>query len=167
MFGVLLSNELNKEAACKKPKGPVMKTDTMKKIAQLLDTVGAGSKPQPVTPAGGYQPKPITPGVGGITPPPTPVTPPKTETPFAMNAQSNFNPGYNKMASQESTMNMFGVLVNMELQKLAYTVAPGDTEEDSGLPGLSVMPKKKKPTLENDVNEALDRARKAKKKLQY
>jgi len=118
MFGVLLSNELNKAAL---------------------------ENPQQITPPGGYaKPKPITPGTGTQ---PAPVTP------------SDFNPGYNKMASQESTMNMFGVLVNMELQKLAA----GNAEELPSLNTLKPFTPSKGPDLATDVNAALNKARAAKK----
>ena len=131
MFGVLLSNELSKFAL---------------------------ENPKQITPPGGYKPKPITPG---LSPAPAPVTPSDPYAPIPKQVHRNFNPGYNKMASQESTMNMFGVLVNMELQKLA-------SGEENGLPmpDFATKYKKKGPDLATDVNEALDKARKAKKKPQ-
>ena len=109
MFGVLLSNELNKVAECAGPK----KTDVMKKIAQLVGPPSPKPAPTPPPPPA---PKEVTPST---EPPPEVVTPPKSEEPYQLQTRRNFNPGYNKMASQESTMNMFGVLVNMELQKIA------------------------------------------------
>jgi len=113
MFGVLLSNELSK-------------------LSQELPQPIGGKiqrKPAPITPPGGY--------------PPAPVTPSNPYAPIPMQAQSNFNPGYNKMASQESTMNMFGVLVNMELQKLAQE-APGSVDTDS---------------LKNNLNDVMNKAK--------
>jgi hypothetical protein len=137
MFGVLLSNELNKVAECAGPKkkGPVMKTDVMKKIAQLIgDPKPTKGLEPPVAPTPPPMPDPdkVTPP-GGY--PAKPITPTETEAPSQFQARSHFNPGYNKMASQESTMNMFGVLVNMELQKIAqeggFTAGrplPGDSD---------------------------------------
>lgn len=165
MFGVLLSKELSK-------------------LAQELPQPIGGQiqrKPAPITPPGGYPPAPVTPNTQEapfpkmayakmrpaipsqqdpagfrqyLTPPKKkPISPLSIEE--ELQAQSNFNPGYNKMASQESTMNMFGVLVNMELQKLAQ-------EAPVELPSMTTFPTKK-PDLKKDVNDALDKARKARK----
>lgn len=90
MFGPLLNFELNKIAF---------------------------ESPAPVTPGVQKVPTRVTPGV---LPGAAPITPAKPVQPEPLQAQSSyFNLGQKMASQQESTMNMFGVLVNMELQKLA------------------------------------------------
>jgi hypothetical protein len=118
MFGTLLSNELNKFAECAgtKKKTPVLPTDVkLKKMAQLS---GKAPPPKPVTPSTPENPESITPGA---QPPPKPITPATLDQLFQPQKASSLNNLGQKMASfqGDNTMNMFGVLVNMELQKLA------------------------------------------------
>jgi hypothetical protein len=113
MFGTLVYNELDKLAKCSGKKTPLMKTDVAMIKKALMEN------PQQVTPPGGYKPRPITPGLGV---PAQPITPANGEQPKPITPINQ--PLFKGASLQESTMNMFGVLVNMELQKLAAEQAP-------------------------------------------
>lgn len=128
MFGTLLSNELNKLAGCGAPKKktPVLPTDVkLKKMAQFM---GVGDPPKPNTPGTQKTPEQVTPGPQQA---PKPITPATLNQLFQPQKTSSFNNLGQKMASfqGDNTMNMFGVLVNMELQKLAAEGPVVDTEE--------------------------------------
>ncbi len=109
MFGTLVYNEIDKLAKCSGKKTPLMKTDAVSMVKKALM-----ENPQQITPPGGYKPRPITPGVA---PGAEPITPTNGEQPKPVTPINQ--PIFKGASLQESTMNMFGVLVNMELQKLA------------------------------------------------
>lgn len=123
MFGTILSNELNKLAECgaAKKKTPMLPTDVkLKKMAQLM---GVGDVPQKNTEGVQKTPEQVTPGPQQA---PKPITPATLNQLFQPQKTSSFNNLGQKMASfqGDDTMNMFGVLVNMELQKLAQEANP-------------------------------------------